>query len=107
MSLVITKKEKKLHIIDIIDDLISKFSGVIAILWCIVWLAVVKETPQEDKYISEEELDYIRATVGPAANHVKVVKYQFSGAGNTILLSACINQKLTFQKHTTSTNFNL
>ncbi|XP_065341537.1 vesicular glutamate transporter 1-like isoform X3 [Cloeon dipterum] len=46
--------------------------GVIAIIWCIVWLIVVSETPQEDKQITEEELDYIRATVGPAANHVKV-----------------------------------
>jgi hypothetical protein len=46
-------------------------------------MAVVKETPQEDKYISEEELDYIRATVGPAANHVKVVKYQYLVLGNT------------------------
>jgi hypothetical protein len=63
---------------------------VIAIVWCIVWMIVVKETPQEDKYISEEELDYIRATVGPAANHVKVVKYQFLVLGTPLLLSAFV-----------------
>lgn len=65
-----------------------KLLGVIAIIWCFVWLTVVSETPQEDKYISEEELDYIRATVGPAANHVKVVKYQFLVLG-TPCLSLC------------------
>jgi len=66
------------------------FPGAIAIIWCMVWLLVVSETPQEDRRITEEELDYIRATVGPAANHVKVVKYHFKVLG-TPVLSACIS----------------
>ncbi|XP_049792910.1 vesicular glutamate transporter 1-like isoform X1 [Schistocerca nitens] len=46
--------------------------GVVGLCWCIAWGAFVTETPQQDRRITDEELDYIRSSVGPQANHIKV-----------------------------------
>ncbi|VVC37042.1 Major facilitator superfamily,Major facilitator superfamily domain [Cinara cedri] len=39
--------------------------GFIAIIWCIVWLTFVAESPVEDKYITNAELKYIVDSIGP------------------------------------------
>ncbi|XP_071455413.1 vesicular glutamate transporter 1-like [Hetaerina americana] len=47
--------------------------GVIGLFWVVLWQSLVKETPQEDRRITDFELDLIRSSVGPASNHGKVV----------------------------------
>lgn len=36
-----------------------------AIVWCVVWLTCIAESPSEDKYITKEELKYIVDSIGP------------------------------------------
>nr|CAG4645485.1 EOG090X04X8 [Lynceus sp. MCZ IZ 141354] len=38
--------------------------GGIAIVWCIAWIILIKDSPQEDPYVSQEELDYIVTSIG-------------------------------------------
>ncbi|KAG8227727.1 hypothetical protein J437_LFUL008009 [Ladona fulva] len=40
--------------------------GVVAIIWCGLWFVMVKERPELDPYISEEEAEYIRKSLGPS-----------------------------------------
>ncbi|XP_046392975.1 vesicular glutamate transporter 1-like isoform X2 [Ischnura elegans] len=47
--------------------------GVVGLLWFFIWMTFVKETPQEDRRITDFELDLIRSSVGPASNHGKDV----------------------------------
>ncbi|XP_046392973.1 sialin-like [Ischnura elegans] len=42
--------------------------GVIAAIWCTAWWIIVKEKPELDKNISEEELDYIKTSLGPQSS---------------------------------------
>ncbi|XP_068081205.1 vesicular glutamate transporter 1 [Anabrus simplex] len=46
--------------------------GVLAILWCIAWGVFVTGSPQADRRITDHELEYIRSSIGPSANHIKV-----------------------------------
>jgi len=42
-----------------------RFSGVVALMWCIVWLMCVTENPADDKHITREELKFIVDSIGP------------------------------------------
>ncbi|XP_069671568.1 vesicular glutamate transporter 2-like isoform X1 [Periplaneta americana] len=46
--------------------------GVLALIWCLLWWYIVAETPQGDRRITDAELEYIRSSIGPSANHIKV-----------------------------------
>ncbi|XP_050541052.1 vesicular glutamate transporter 1 [Daktulosphaira vitifoliae] len=39
--------------------------GIVAIIWCAVWLTTVAETPAQDRFISAEECKYIEDSIGP------------------------------------------
>ncbi|XP_050431830.1 vesicular glutamate transporter 1-like [Adelges cooleyi] len=39
--------------------------GVVAIVWCAVWLTCISESPAQDKYISAQERMYIEDAIGP------------------------------------------
>lgn len=54
----------------IIENVIH-YSGVIGCIWTAVWLIVISETPNGDKYISEAEKEYIEDSLGTA---IKVVR---------------------------------
>lgn len=41
------------------------YLALIAIIWCIIWLTCVAESPVDDKYITKEELKYIIDMIGP------------------------------------------
>jgi len=41
------------------------FIGLVAIIWCVVWLTCITESPVEDKRITKEELKYIVDSIGP------------------------------------------
>ncbi|XP_069671569.1 vesicular glutamate transporter 2-like isoform X2 [Periplaneta americana] len=47
--------------------------GVLALIWCLLWWYIVAETPQGDRRITDAELEYIRSSIGPSANHIKNV----------------------------------
>lgn len=41
------------------------YTGLVAVMWCVVWLTCIAESPAEDKYITKEELKYIVDSIGP------------------------------------------
>uniref|UniRef100_A0A0P4Y9Z8 Sialin n=1 Tax=Daphnia magna TaxID=35525 RepID=A0A0P4Y9Z8_9CRUS len=43
-------------------------SGTFALLWWVLWFVLVKESPQEDRFIDRSELDYISNCLGVTAN---------------------------------------
>ena len=43
--------------------------GLIGLIWCILWMMIVKERPEKDPYISKEEKNYIVASLGNQLNH--------------------------------------
>lgn len=47
--------------------------GILALIWCLLWWYIVAETPQGDRRITDAELEYIRSSIGPSANHIKNV----------------------------------
>lgn len=50
-----------------------RFTGVVGLLWVLIWFAVVKDRPKDDPYISNEELRYIQDTLGNISDE-KVTK---------------------------------
>ncbi|XP_021917270.1 vesicular glutamate transporter 2-like isoform X2 [Zootermopsis nevadensis] len=48
--------------------------GILALIWCALWWYMVAETPQADRRITDAELEYIRSSIGPSANHIKNVE---------------------------------
>ena len=42
--------------------------GTFAILWWMLWFVLVKESPQEDRFIKRPELDYIASCLGNTAD---------------------------------------
>lgn len=46
--------------------------GILALMWCAAWWYIVAEIPQADRRITDAELEYIRSSIGPSANHIKV-----------------------------------
>ncbi|XP_046451668.1 sialin-like isoform X1 [Daphnia pulex] len=47
-------------------------SGTFAVLWWILWFVLVKESPQEDRFIKRTELDYISNCLGSTADQHKL-----------------------------------
>ncbi|KAG4073805.1 hypothetical protein HA402_001029 [Bradysia odoriphaga] len=40
------------------------FFGAIGVVWFIIWMIVVRESPSKDRFISKDELDYINSSLG-------------------------------------------
>uniref|UniRef100_A0A1B6MM37 Major facilitator superfamily (MFS) profile domain-containing protein n=1 Tax=Graphocephala atropunctata TaxID=36148 RepID=A0A1B6MM37_9HEMI len=53
-------------------------TGGVGLLWYVVWLVVVKDYPQDDPYISSEELKYIKQSVGNNNTEAKKVKHPWN-----------------------------
>ena len=34
--------------------------GLVGLLWCVSWTMVVKDNPEEDRKITDQELEYLR-----------------------------------------------
>ncbi|XP_023344721.1 vesicular glutamate transporter 1 [Eurytemora carolleeae] len=45
-------------------DAIFYVFGCIALIWCVVWWAVVEDSPDQDRSITDAELEYLRNTIG-------------------------------------------
>ena len=43
-------------------------AGTFAVLWWLIWFVLVKECPQDDRFIKRQELDYINSCLGSTAN---------------------------------------
>lgn len=48
-----------------VRTIIFRIIGTVAMVWSIVWLAYVGESPAEDARISEEEREHIIGSIGP------------------------------------------
>ena len=46
--------------------------GGLALLWCLLWILLVSDTPEAHKFISKEEKEYIRGIPHPPAEEEKV-----------------------------------
>ncbi|VVC38183.1 Major facilitator superfamily,Major facilitator superfamily domain [Cinara cedri] len=42
--------------------------GCISIMWCVIWLTCVAESPINDKFITKQELKYIVDSIGPTSD---------------------------------------
>ena len=40
------------------------FPGVVGLMWCVAWWWVVKDSPEQDRSITDAELEYLRTTIG-------------------------------------------
>ncbi len=38
--------------------------GAIGVMWCVAWWWVVRDSPEEDRKITDEELEYLRTAIG-------------------------------------------
>lgn len=38
--------------------------GVVGVIWFIAWVIIVRRNPDQDRYITKEELKYIKASIG-------------------------------------------
>ena len=45
-------------------EMIFYVFGVIGVVWCIAWAWVVKDSPEEDRKITDSELEYLRTAIG-------------------------------------------
>ena len=36
------------------------FFGILGLVWCIGWMYIVKDNPEEDRNITDQELEYLR-----------------------------------------------
>jgi len=52
-----------------------KNAGTFAVLWWILWFVLVKECPQDDRFIKRSELDYISNCLGPTADQHVTLKF--------------------------------
>lgn len=48
--------------------------GAIGCIWLVLWLLIVRESPEKDRFISEEEKNYILGTLGKLENENQVKK---------------------------------
>ncbi|KAK6620915.1 hypothetical protein RUM43_011214 [Polyplax serrata] len=46
--------------------------GAVGLIWCILWVWIVKEAPRYDPYITKQELEYIENSIGSSATEGKV-----------------------------------
>lgn len=49
--------------------------GTIGCIWYIVWIIIVRESPEKDQYCSIEERDYIMHSLGQKAGVTQTVKH--------------------------------
>ncbi|KAL7677794.1 hypothetical protein ACOME3_004028 [Neoechinorhynchus agilis] len=47
-------------------------SGILGLLWCIVWIGFVRSTPGDHRFIKKEELDYIEETIKRVDKSTKI-----------------------------------
>lgn len=47
--------------------------GIIGIIWSIVWLVTIAESPMDDQHITVEELNYIINSIGPTDKERKCI----------------------------------
>jgi MFS transporter, ACS family, solute carrier family 17 (sodium-dependent inorganic phosphate cotransporter), other len=52
--------------------------GVVGCIWYVLWLAIVRASPDHDRFISDEEKQYIKASLRTSANAptVKNIPYR-------------------------------
>lgn len=43
-------------------------TGALGVIWSFFWFIIVKSSPDQDKYIIEDELQYIRESIGKTEN---------------------------------------
>ena len=39
-------------------------SGLLALVWCLLWWLCVEDSPDQDSAITDQELEYLRTTIG-------------------------------------------
>ena len=40
------------------------FTGSVGLIWCFAWWWVVRDSPEEDRKITDAELEYLRTAIG-------------------------------------------
>lgn len=50
--------------------------GGLGVLWYIIWVLVVKSSPDKDRYISNDELVYIQSTVSLSSKNERIIPWK-------------------------------
>lgn len=50
--------------------------GVVGVIWFIFWVIVVRRNPEQDQHITKEELQYIKASIGPVRDEKPSVPWK-------------------------------
>lgn len=63
--------------------------GAIGVVWFSIWIIVVKESPAKDRYISQDELEYINSSLGNVKKDAPVCTPWKSIFTSTALYAIC------------------
>ena len=44
--------------------MMTVLSGLLALVWCLLWWLCVEDSPDQDSAITDQELEYLRTTIG-------------------------------------------
>ena len=44
--------------------IMTVLSGLLALVWCLLWWLCVEDSPDQDSAITDQELEYLRTTIG-------------------------------------------
>ena len=44
--------------------MMAVLSGLLALVWCLLWWLCVEDSPDQDSAITDQELEYLRTTIG-------------------------------------------
>lgn len=50
--------------------------GALGILWYIIWVVVVRSSPDKDRFLKKDELDYIQSSVSLAKQSKRVIPWR-------------------------------
>lgn len=65
--------------------LFCNLAGAVGLIWCILWVWIVKEAPRYDPYITKQELEYIENSIGSSATEGVRAYYKIILYGNIII----------------------
>jgi MFS family permease len=71
--------------------------GILALIWTGIWFWAVTENPKDDKWISEEEVNYINSTLSPPSPRVSDHQMENLTSRKNWKLKNIVNRQASFK----------